>query len=327
VTIWPSGSFPITVTVVASETKETFFGGLVGIATADVNASASATCGPAAAASGLFPIALKDTLFDYFYGESCAGKDEEDGAEFYVVLDRKGGGGGKGGGQDNIPCAFPDDGTPDEQQFNCDLLPKDEPDGIVDVFAWRTYYEGDFTSGGDRGWIDFSAVIDESGPFEDVCNGSGCGTKEIMCRMREGSGALLEPPFCVPGVSGMKLGSLQSSHFDDVIGTYASLPIFQNVGCGGACADLAKPGKNNCGGGGRVPVNFCVTDFACAKVVGFENKWISICGMADPDNCVTRKAIKFQIYCGNQQCQTNVGYTDPGQTGNPYNLKAVNLTD
>jgi hypothetical protein len=227
-----------------------------------------------------------------------------------------------------------DDGVPDDIQVDCDLF---DDDNIVDLFAWRSYEEDDPFSGGDRGWIDFSAVVDESGPLQDDCISGGCGAREMMCLMSDGSNVLLEPPFCAPGASGLKSGNFRNANFDaEVVGSFASLPTFRKVGCS-ACADLDDdgdlddlpvPANNNCGGGSAEPVNFCITGFACAQVIG-EEQGIELCNAADPDDCSPLnnvKLLKFQLQCGEQACQTNLGYTDPGQTGDPFSPKAVTLT-
>jgi hypothetical protein len=238
----------------------------------------------------------------------------------------------------SIFCAYPGDDEDDDIQVDCDVLQNDggnpspgDADYVVDLFAWRPYNEEDPLSGGDRGWVDFSAVVDESGPIQDDCIDGGCDANEIRCLITEGSNALLEPPLCIPGASGIKGGAVTSSHFDDVVGTFASLPVFHKVGCEDCPEegqDQPVPASNNCGGGGNEPINFCVDSFACARVVGYE-KGITLCNAVDPTDCSTlnnAKLLKFQLECGEQACQTNLGYTDPGQTGNPFSPNAVTLT-
>lgn len=74
----------MSVTVVTSETAETYFGGVIGIDSVDVSAIASATCGRAVSASGLWPVAFEETNWNLLYnnGAGC-------GASFYVWDSKK----------------------------------------------------------------------------------------------------------------------------------------------------------------------------------------------------------------------------------------------
>lgn len=69
----------LSVTVVTSETAETYFGGVIGIESVNVNAVASAMCGRATSASGLWPVAFEQSDWFMLY-------DSENGCgePFYV---------------------------------------------------------------------------------------------------------------------------------------------------------------------------------------------------------------------------------------------------
>ena len=68
-----------TVTVVTTETVETYFAGLIGFDTIDVNARASAMCGRARSSSGLWPVAFDIVKWEALYQNSAGC-----GKEFYV---------------------------------------------------------------------------------------------------------------------------------------------------------------------------------------------------------------------------------------------------
>jgi len=68
-----------TVTVVTTETVETYFGGVIGFGTIDVTARASAMCGRARSGSGLWPVAFDVDTWDDLYADSAGC-----GEEFYV---------------------------------------------------------------------------------------------------------------------------------------------------------------------------------------------------------------------------------------------------
>jgi len=69
----------LSVTVLVSETAETYFGGVIGVNTVNVNAVAAATCGRATSASGLWPVAFEEDDWFMLY-------DSENGCgdSFYV---------------------------------------------------------------------------------------------------------------------------------------------------------------------------------------------------------------------------------------------------
>lgn len=66
----------LTVTVVTSETAQTYFGGIVGFHEFDVGANASAMCGRAVSASGLWPIAFEMENWVMLYADGLGCGDE-----------------------------------------------------------------------------------------------------------------------------------------------------------------------------------------------------------------------------------------------------------
>lgn len=194
--------------------------------------------------------------------------------------------GGAGCGQQFY--VWDDDKIVDCATYDCDL----DDDGIDDVVA-----------GGDRGWLDFSEVVDPEYP--DACVQSGCGESELECHIRRNEGALVELAACIPGDSGVKAGvkdGVQSR-----IGDSVGIPLFDSIGC---------PTGRTCPGG----LSYHVTRFGCIKVVSWEQS-LKLDAKDGTGNTVG-KAIVVEIDCDG--CATPCGGTD-GSPPVPGGLNAVSL--
>jgi len=126
------------VTVVASEVVDTVFAQLIGINTVDVGATATAACGAARSACGLWPIALRDTRWWELDAAGC-------GVPFYVWA----------GDNTQQP--------PDCTVYECDV----NGDGVNDIVDQLQ-----------RAWLDFSDVGDPEYPDECVQVGCGASELE-----------------------------------------------------------------------------------------------------------------------------------------------------
>lgn len=154
---------PYQVYVQASATIDMFFAGVIGLETVDVNADATAACGAATSACGLWPIALRAGRWNTLYNTGC-------GHSFYILA-------GNGSGSD--PDCL--------NTYQCDLV---GGDGIDDVI-------GD----ADRNWLDFSDVV--SPQYPDACVQPGCGANELACLIAHGTGSIVTLPACIPGNNGV----------------------------------------------------------------------------------------------------------------------------
>lgn len=155
------------VNVVANETTNTFFAGVIGLNTIDITAEATAACGAATSACGLWPIAFNAGRWDDLYNAGC-------GRSFYVWA----------GNNDNR--------DPDcVNTHNCDLTVP--PDGIDDLIGLEN-----------RTWLDYSDVVSQQYP--DECVQNGCGTNELACLIANGSGTYITLPACIPGDNGERTG-------------------------------------------------------------------------------------------------------------------------
>jgi hypothetical protein len=122
------------VNVVANETTNTFFAGVIGLNTVDITAEATAACGAANSACGLWPIAFNAGRWDELFNAGC-------GKSFYVWA---------GNNDNRDPDCF--------NTHDCDL----DNDGVDDLVGLEN-----------RTWIDFSDVADPQYPDECVQSGCG----------------------------------------------------------------------------------------------------------------------------------------------------------
>ena len=157
-----------TVTVVASETTDTFFAGIIGIPTADVGAVAEAACGAARSAGGLWPIALEWGRWNKLWEAGC-----------------------------NTPF-FLWNGDNPHQQPDCSLCQCDvNDDGINDIVG----IEG-------RTWVDFTNDENLADQYDDNCAASGgCGTSELVCWIVNDSKVVIHIDDCIAGDNGVRAGT------------------------------------------------------------------------------------------------------------------------
>lgn len=216
------------VDVTALKDVRLFFGGIVGVPNVNVGADAGAACGQASGACDLWPIAYSLTNWN----------DEREnsfGKPFIVWY----------GNNENK--------APDCERVQCDCFPDNNDNGICD----EDDGDGipDVLGGESRTWLDFSGNMDPEYPFE--CNQSGCGTSELSCWLRHGSG-YVELPACVTGDTGHRAATE-----DDVnsrIGDIVALPLFEDEPCEN------PPGS--CPG-----THYWVTELGCIEVVGYEKNY------------------------------------------------------
>jgi len=121
------------ITVVAGKVVDTYFAGIIGIHTVTVRAQATAACGAAKSACGLWPIGFEEQRWWELWEAGC-------GVPFYVWA-----------------------GDNPNQQPDCDVYECDvNGDGIDDIVDMLQ-----------RAWLDFSDVVDLEHPDDCVQSGCG----------------------------------------------------------------------------------------------------------------------------------------------------------
>lgn len=143
---------PYQVYVQATETINTFFAGILGLGTVDVNAEATAACGAATSACGLWPIAVRTDRWDELYTAGCD-------HSFYILADTR--------GNRDPDC---------ENTHDCDF----DDDGVDDLIGEA-----------DRNWLDFSDVISPQYPDACVQPGCGANELACLIANGTGSSVTL----------------------------------------------------------------------------------------------------------------------------------------
>jgi hypothetical protein len=186
------------VTVLATEATETFFGGIIGMNTVDVHATATAACGEARRACGLWPIAFKHDRWWQLL-QAALSAEYKCNVPFYVWA-----------------------GDNPNQQPDCDVYECDvNGDGINDIVNQLQ-----------RAWLDFSDVTDPEYP--DHCTQDGCGAAELVCYLESDSGASILIPACIGGDTGVKAGT--KAAVNSRIGDTVAIPIFDTYCDGATCS-------------------------------------------------------------------------------------------
>jgi len=190
---------------------------------------------------------------------------------------------------DDIFYVWDDDKILDCTLYDCDM----DDDGDDDIVA-----------GGDRGWLDFSEVIDPH--YYDPCAQPGCGTSELNCYIETDYAARINLPACIPGDSGVKAAAWQAA--GDRAGTRVRIPLFSAVGC---------TSGHTCPGG----LTYYVTKFGCATVI--DAATVEVLNTAT-GKTKKSKVIIMDIEC--DECASSCGGTG-GEPPSEKDLKAVSLID
>ncbi len=190
---------------------------------------------------------------------------------------------------DDVFYVWDDDKILDCSVYDCDL----DDDG-----------DDDIVGGGDRGWLDFSEVVDPH--YYDPCSQPGCGTAELKCYIETDYAARINLPACIPGDSGVKAAAWQAA--GTRAGTRVRIPLFSSIGC---------ESGHTCPGG----LTYYVTKFGCATVIDADTVNIinTVTGKKEKS-----KVIIMDIECAD--CASSCGGTG-GEAPGEKDLKAVSLID
>jgi hypothetical protein len=290
-----------TVTVVATQTLDTFFAGAIGIDTANVRAEAAALCGRAIRGGGMWPLAFKYDV----YSDSIAC-----GEQFLVFAQ-----------DDDVDCAGGcvcvssgiTETTPEcEDKCDCNVI-------------------GPFIAPGDRGWLTF---FEPEEGYPDDCNAhQNCGANELACWIRNNHPGPINIGDCVPGQPGVDAGVKDDvdTRIDDIL----NIILWDRE-----CCDYTDEGCDDPEPLGTCPgTPYLVAAFGCVQVVGWEHTLnIPKCGnpaktCQTGNNLKVVHAIKicddpavdavggdpYDLYCN-----TVVGATD-GELPLDMELRAVSL--
>jgi hypothetical protein len=290
----------LTVTVVTTETVETYFAGLLGFNEVDVQADASAVCGKAEAAGLVWPIGFDETRFPA-----------------------------------DIDCDTPvvmwEEGKADCDTWNCcayfdknrniaGFLPCENEEPLYPPFDGRS-------------WLDFSAGIVGT---TDPCDQTGCGNDELRDRIlgfEKKSGDLcqsfLSIPKCIPGDSGVRNTTwvAAGTREDDIV----LIPLYDPTRSEGSetpCTMTNDPG-NTCSG-----ERYYIVKFGCLRIDGpyyFHELPEEPGGRVGGNRT---RIILGHIPCVGEEpdqephpeCNTLLGWTK-GEKPEPGDIKAVSLVD
>jgi Flp pilus assembly protein TadG len=276
----------------AGKKANTFFAAFAGFPTLDVKAEASAACGAANSACGLWPVAFDLGLWE----------DELQCGDEFVIWD---GDNEQGKEEQENLCVI--DGEP---RSLCDCYECDLDNSGEDDFRVLTNIS--------RGYLDYSGVIEQ--PYEDICD-AGCSASELFCRFNSDSAAKISAGACIPGLTGTKwkIKSAVDNRADD--GDPISVPLFDSTGCS-ATGKCAKPSADT----------YHIAKFGCITVEGWLNNndfaldpKPEYKALHKDAKTIRSKVILVSVNCDGT-CVTSCGGTD-GTVPKPWEVKAVSLIE
>jgi hypothetical protein len=266
----------------------------------DVAASASAACGAATEACGIWPVAFSAKAWSSVAAPKNESCKERAIAIWYDDIQKD-----KDFDAKTPSCMI--DGQEEPDLCKCYQCPDKDGDGVEDFTLLST---------AGRGWLDFSTFIDPNSIYDDECYSSGgSGTKALKCQISRNSGVQIgNLPQCVEGLNGVRAST--KVPVDDRADQLVKVPLFDTMSCS---KDKTKPSYN-------------LTSFACVQVIG----WVQLKkdglvtqdikvkpGFVGRDISKNEKVILARINCDGS-CLTACGSTD-GTSAGSSDLRAVSL--
>lgn len=292
--------YPYTVGVVAGQSLNTFFAGVIRIHSVDVRAEAEAMCGGTVRAGGLWPLAFD---FDSYHSIDC--KDDEgnlkldEEMEFWVF-----------NSDSEIDCYDSDEAddvctghNPDDKdKCACDLI-------------------GPHIKTSERGWLRF---FTPEQPYAVTCpTTDNCGAAALKCWLEEDHPGPVDVGDCVVGKPGTVEAARQVAN--DRIGDVVNIVLWDRN-----CYDGTDPDDPDYLGDCQMPADdiYHVAGFGCIEILGSAEIAVpELC--SDDKNCVNNlKVIRARKICdghtGSQLCSTEVG-VGTGLPSDEWEVRTVNL--
>ena len=245
----------LTVNVVAGETMNTFFAGLLGIDTLDVEAEAAAMCSGADSAGGIWPLAFK---YEPYRDVITCGQD-------FLVFAQK--------DPADIDCA------PESCICVDDVTITETNDSSCDNLC-NCGLLGPHMGSGDRGWLN---LFDPTGLYEDLdeCEPHNCGASELGCWLSHDHPGEIHVGDCIPGESGVDASV--KADIESRISDTVNIILYDRE-----CDQPGDPEPlGTCPG-----TPYRVAAFGCVQVLGWEHNYgIPKCGDIH-DDCQSAKNLK-----------------------------------
>ena len=271
-------SAPVTVTVVATETAQTFFARAIGFDEVEVSARASASCEGPVAGGGLWPLAVAEDVYD----RTCTDPKTciACGELYYAYISDP------TISWDN--CDFPAvdiQRAPGQNECDVSFLGEafdSNADGLPDIDKVQ-HLDSD-----SRGWLDLQIPLD---PYPSFCH-ENCGEKNVECWIENGHPGPIYVRDCVAGESG-NMPALKTPINDECDEIHNLLLFDRECNAGDTlsnwyqCSQNINPGEDY----------YHISGFGCMRVIGYYNAWF-MCG-ADPDD---RKENKAQVVIVQKMC-------------------------
>lgn len=289
----------------------------------EVGASASAACGAATSACGLWPMAVQASAWNQLSINTSTGACVERTIAIWND-DEYDEGSKKEPDLSKIPYCMVDG----EKSANlCDCYQCPQKDGKEMFYLVAS--EG-------RAWLDFSSAVEPGDSVTPTCTKSGGGTSELNCQILRNSILKLDLPRCVEGIEGVRASSKKAVNNRAASGAYVKIPLFDNT--------TACEGKKDV---------YNVTSFGCASPVGWytisdlltellgkndpllkttykdgippKTFWATNPATGKPRDSIGKneKIILAKVSCSNK-CATSCGSTN-GTAGNGSEVRAVSL--
>lgn len=330
-----SVSLPTSVTVVATQTYETYFAGLIGFDEVPVQADATAVCGRSEAVGDLWPVG-----FDFERWNQAEATQAITCGSKIIIWE----------GSNRVNC----------DELNCCVLYESANKATIldaDLGCTEGWVPAIYPLDA-AAWVDFTAGLTGEDPCQ-VDTSSGVGANEIKYRIDgvnnkgERCTPYLTLPYCYAGGVGNEgVASSGWSAAEDAGGRIVKIPLYDTCQSGekGTTTECPPPDNQVCeitdstSGG---PERYWITGLACLQigVVDPESPdpenpdWISIGYLRpfpaegeedvyNPSEAV--KVIVATVPCENgvppEECSTAPGWTT-GDLAMPGDVKAVSLVD
>lgn len=291
-----------TVHVVAGQTLDTFFAGVIGIRTADVGAEARARCGGTVSAGGIWPLAFKQSVYTDTEQIPC-----DEPFMVFSSSDDQG---------PDLNCApdycYGEDGNElSEDQCGSDQYPDCDyevcSDNKCNCPAIGIHWDTD-----DRGWLRFP----DAGPNRpDACKANdNCGAEALKCYIQYDHPGPIEEETCLPGNPGTNASVKQA--VEERINHVLRVPLWDEEPC-------------------TVPDGWCpgdpyhIVDFGCVEILSWEQAY-KLSTWGSNATCRTFHAISARKICEEDSGWEDCSAEDAIGSGLPseeWELRTVTLIE